>query len=257
MKDLLSIGIDCGSTACKAAVFNGTDVIWTTVVPTGWNPKETGYNLWRKILKEHDIAETEQICTVTGYGRVNMNFSNYSLSEITCHGLGADFLCPGVHTIIDIGGQDCKVIEMLDGSITQFQMNDRCAAGTGRFVEMAMNRLGITLQDLDGIADAHEEICKITSMCAVFAESEMISSLASGYSRESILRGVLFSVCERAAVLCSRISVSEPVLMTGGLAYSKKLISVLSETLNIEIHTSKLSQSAGAIGAAIYGYLKQ
>ena len=256
MSKLLSIGIDCGSTACKAAVFDGTKILHTTVVPTGWNPRETGLQLYQSLLDQYQISQEKSVCTVTGYGRVNMDFASYSLSEITCHGIGGHYLLPGVQTIIDIGGQDCKVMELSHGQVLDFQMNDRCAAGTGRFVEMAIHRLGISLDSLNNIDDDIEE-CKITSMCAVFAESEIISALAGGYSRESILSGVLTSVCQRVAVLTGKLTISDPVLLTGGLATSTKLLKVLSDTLHVEVQSSPLSQLAGAIGASIHGFSKQ
>ena len=143
----------------------------------------------------------------TGYGRVGIDFADKAVTEITCHGLGAEYLSHGVHTVIDIGGQDSKVMSVEKGKVVSFQMNDKCAAGTGRFLEMSAHRLGIDLSDFPSLLKSGK-CCSLSSMCAVFADSEIVSLLAAGKSREEIAGGIVQSMVARVMALAARIEMS-------------------------------------------------
>jgi len=190
----------------------------------------------------------------TGYGRIALPFIDKAVTEITCHGKGAHFIDPSIRTVIDIGGQDSKVIKLDEkGNIIDFLMNDKCAAGTGRFLQVMSTTLGIDVSELSDIAYGATPQ-NINSMCTVFAESEIISLMASGASKESIAAGLLQSVCKKTYSLVSRVGVSERVFFSGGVSRNYLLKELLSEKFNIEIISSELSQFLGAIGASIIGY---
>lgn len=243
------LGLDSGSTACKGVLMQDGKILKTHIAATGWDPRQSAYTVMEVLLAGLDAPEKDISVAATGYGRNLVDFAAVSITEITCHAMGAEFLFPGVRTIIDVGGQDCKAISVKDGKVLGFQMNDKCAAGTGRFLEMTAARLGVGLSEFQNLLDAGES-CTIGSMCAVFAESEMISLLASGQSRESIAGGVVQSIAARAAALAARIQMASPVLITGGLSALEGLRYALAEKLETEVHTLPMAQYAGAIGAA-------
>ncbi len=250
-----SVGIDCGSTACKAALIRDGQVAATSIRPTGWNPRESAELSLAELLRQTGIARDEVSVTATGYGRAGITFADKSVTEITCHALGAHHLLPGVRTVVDIGGQDCKVIALADGKVKSFQMNDKCAAGTGRFLEMTAIRFGVDLDELQTLLTS-PEYCAINSTCAVFAETEIVSLLAAGESREAIAGGVMRSIATRAVSLAARVEMSPPVLLTGGLARIKYLREILTELLACPVATSPHAQYAGAIGAAMISSAK-
>ncbi|WP_407856526.1 acyl-CoA dehydratase activase [Enterococcus hailinensis] len=193
----------------------------------------------------------------TGYGR-KLIPADLVVTEITCHGKGAEYLFPGVTQVIDIGGQDCKTIQLNGkGSVTEFSMNDRCAAGTGRFVEVMMRTLGEEIADLDTFVQAATPIT-INSMCTVFAESEVISLISKGEEREDIALGVLHSIAQRISSQYSKLRPKhgETILFTGGLSKSTAFSEVLANYVLAPVQTDELSQFAGAIGAAQIGIKK-
>lgn len=246
------IGIDCGSAACKGvSLLEGTPTSFCTK-PTGWNPKETARLILEELLKNSKLCRDEVLVVATGYGRVGIDFADHTVTEITCHALGAEYLLPGVKTVIDIGGQDSKVIEVNRGKVLSFQMNDKCAAGTGRFLEMSAHRMGVDLSEFSALLDSGKS-CALSSMCAVFADSEIVSLLALGKTREEIAGGIVQSVAARAAALAARIQVNSKVLLTGGLSGLEGLRKALEKQLTITVENSAYSRYAGAIGAAIVG----
>ncbi len=268
----ITAGIDCGSAACKGVLMRGGAIIAKAVRPTGWNPRETAEGLLRELLLQGGLAgeaaassgeplplpspdkealEQAGITVVaTGYGRVAIPFAARTVTEITCHSRGAEYLLPGVGTVIDIGGQDSKAISLHNGKVLAFQMNDKCAAGTGRFLEMSAARMGVTLAELDGLLQSGES-CRLSSMCAVFADSEIVSLLAAGKSRQEVAGGVIDAVAGRAAALAARVEVRPPLLLTGGLGELEGLRKALAAQLSCRVETSPLSRFAGAIGAAL------
>lgn len=246
------IGIDCGSAACKGILLQDGNVAAACVRPTGWSPKETAEEVLSELLGPSGPGRPDAYIVATGYGRVGIDFADKTVTEITCHALGAEYLRPGVRTVIDIGGQDSKVISVEDGKVASFQMNDKCAAGTGRFLEMSAQRMGVDLEGFSRLLDAGKS-CSLSSMCAVFADSEIVSLLAAGKSREEVAGGVAEVVVKRAIALAARVEVRPPVLLTGGLADLKGLRAELERQLGLTVEASPLSRFAGALGAACKG----
>lgn len=244
------IGIDCGSTACKGVLLIEGTLAFSCIKPTGWNPKESARLVMEELLKNAELCREDVGVVATGYGRVGIDFSDRTVTEITCHALGAGYLLPDVRTVIDIGGQDSKVIAVKDSRVVSFQMNDKCAAGTGRFLEMSAHRMGVDVSEFSTFLKA-EKSCSISSMCVVFADSEIISLMADGKTREEIAGGIVKAVASRAAALAARIEVCPKVLLTGGLSGLEGIRKSLENQLNIPIETSIYSQYAGAIGAAL------
>jgi len=252
---VISIGIDVGSVAAKAAAYDGEKIIATALLPTGWSPKESGGQLLKEIMVGLNITR-DDISTIvgTGYGRVSLSFIDKKVTEITCHGRGAHYIDPNIRTVIDIGGQDSKVIKLNDkGAVIDFLMNDKCAAGTGRFLQVMANALEVDVGDLSELASSTEP-ANINSMCTVFAESEVVSLMAEGASKEAIASGLLHSVCNKTYSLASKIGVENRVFFSGGVSRNKKLGQLLSNKLGIDIISTDESQFLGAIGAAIIGH---
>lgn len=249
------IGIDSGSTTTKGVIYDGRQITHTLIMPTSYNPRQTMETLSHEL---HRIsgAEIPYPVFTTGYGRDLLAQKVQSITEITCHGAGAYHLNPQTTTVLDIGGQDSKVIKLdANGNVIDFLMNDKCAAGTGRFIEVIMRTLHKDLIEIDDFAFTHDPI-KISSMCAVFAESEVISLLAKGVEPADIALGILDSICERSSHFVKRLSQETPVFFSGGLAQSNKIKSRLELHLGVPVFTHDKSQYVGAIGAAVLGYKK-
>ena len=193
----------------------------------------------------------------TGYGRNSlMNYADKQMSELSCHAKGAHFLFPEVHTVIDIGGQDVKVLQIEDGIMTNFAMNDKCAAGTGRFLDVMARVLEVDVKDLGRLGAMSTKYVGISSTCTVFAESEVISQLSMGTDKCDIINGIHKSVAGRVAGLAHRIGVRDQVVMTGGVAQNQGVVKALQDELGHEIHTSPLTQYNGALGAALFAFDK-
>lgn len=252
---MISIGIDMGSVAAKAVAFDGKEIISKTILPTGWSPKETGEKILNNLIHSAGINHN-QIKTIvgTGYGRVSLPFVEKRITEITCHGKGAYFLDSTIRTIIDIGGQDSKVIQIDEkGAVLDFIMNDKCAAGTGRFLQVMANALGLDVSELSNIAEGAVPQ-SISSMCTVFAESEIISLMAEGATKESIAAGLLQSVVTRTCSLVCKLNVQENIFFSGGVSKNPLLRDMLSKKLGMKIYYSDYAQYIGAIGAAVLGF---
>ncbi len=246
------IGIDAGSTMTKGVLWQD-GMLATAMEPTGWSPKqavETILGQWREAYQFKD----EDICLVaTGYGRIAISQAVKTVTEITCHGQGARYLHPAVRTVIDIGGQDSKVIALdAQGQVKDFMMNDKCAAGTGKFLQVTTAALGEELSNLDQMIDKAEAIA-INSMCTVFAESEIIGLLAQNKPKSGILKGVLASIAQKVKTMVAKVHLEEDVFFSGGLAQSQLIAKIFSETLECQIYRSPLGVYTGAIGAALIG----
>jgi predicted CoA-substrate-specific enzyme activase len=241
-------GIDIGSTASKTVILEDHQVKEFFTLPTGWNGREAAEAIYRR-LTELGIAD-HMCCAATGYGRVCVEFADKAVTEITCHGKGAWALFHTNGTIIDVGGQDTKIITVEDGQVSDFLMNDKCAAGTGKFIEVMATRLGASLEELYQLAEAGEPLA-ISAMCTVFAESEVIGHIGSGAKREDIAAGIVDSVASRVANLCIRHGIKGKVFLTGGLCDSPYFLNVLSEKLACEVRTHPFARYAGALGAAL------
>lgn len=243
------IGIDIGSTAAKVSVFNEDEMIENFTMATGWSSIETSKTIEEK-LSTMEIKIEESKVIATGYGRVSVPYADKTVTEITCHGMGTQYLLGETCTIIDIGGQDTKIISLEDGRVVDFTMNDKCAAGTGKFLELMGNTLGVSILDLAEMALVGEDI-SINSMCTVFAESEVISLIGKGTSREDISRGIINSITGRVYSMIHKHGKSDVVYLTGGLCEVGPFIELLSLKLDTKVKTNPLARYAGSIGAAI------
>ncbi len=246
---MYKIGIDIGSTAAKVSVFNQDDLKDNFTLPTGWSSIETSKTIEKK-LDEMGVGLANSKVVATGYGRISVPYADKTITEITCHGKGAYYLLGRDCTVVDIGGQDTKVISIEGGRVSNFTMNDKCAAGTGRFLDLMANSLGVAVDDLAQMALKGNDI-SITSMCTVFAESEVISLIGKGTPREDIARGIVNSILGRVSTMLHKHGMGSTVYLTGGLCEVAPFIQLLSEKIGQEVLTSKDARYAGSIGAAL------
>lgn len=247
-------GIDIGSVTAKTVILDRTKKILAySIVEEGIVNEESAILSLKKALDEAGLTdEMVEILITTGYGRDLVKFRNKSFSEISCHAKGAYFLQPEAKTIIDIGGQDSKVIALdSDGKVKAFQMNDKCAAGTGRFLEVMSRALNLSLSSMGEIAANSQCPCQVSSMCTVFAESEIISLAAQGFSKSDIIAGLYESIARRTLSLMSSLPVQPKVIMSGGVAKNTQLVKVLERITNTEIIVPQEPQIVGALGAAL------
>lgn len=243
------IGIDIGSTAAKVVVIGEKELEF--VMPTGWSGKETAKIIRDRLLSSDiDVESEESKVVATGYGRVAVDYADKVITEITCHGRGGRELGSDDCAVIDVGGQDTKVIILSRGNVSDFLMNDKCSAGTGKFLEIMANRLGVTLEELFDLAAAGE-ILSISSLCTVFAESEVISYIGEGKAREDIAAGVIDSVAAKVAQLAQRKELPEQVILTGGLSQGTYFAECLSRKIGRTVQTTEYGKYAGALGAAL------
>lgn len=243
------IGIDIGSTAAKSTIFEEDNLLTSFIIPTGWSSIETSKTIEEK-LGELGININESKIIATGYGRISVPYANKTITEITCHGKGAYYLLGKDCTVIDIGGQDTKIITIKNDRVTNFTMNDKCAAGTGRFLELMANSLGVGLTELGEMALKGNDI-SITSMCTVFAESEVISLIGQGTPREDISRGIINSITGRVSSMLHKHGINDTIYLSGGLCEVNPFVELLSNKLDKEVITSPQARFAGSIGAAL------
>jgi len=251
---LIYIGIDIGSTASKVAVMGDKEMKF--VLPTGWSSKETILTIKEKLFENGIDVQSDNVKVVaTGYGRVAVDFADHVITEITCHARGGREMAGDDCTIIDVGGQDTKIIIVQNGMVADFLMNDKCSAGTGKFLEIMANRLGVTLQELFELAKKGT-VLPISSLCTVFAESEVINYVGEGRKREDIAAGVVDSVANKVAQLAQRKTLSGTVILTGGLSFSEYFTEILSKKIKHELKATADGRYAGAIGAALLAKAK-
>lgn len=243
-------GIDIGSTASKVVVLDEENIVDYFVLPTSWSSKETAREIAHRLNSGGHCVGDDMGIVATGYGRVAVDYAHKTITEITCHGKGGQYLLGRDCTIIDIGGQDTKVITVEGSMSTSFLMNDKCSAGTGKFLEIMANRLGVDLPELFTLA-AEGTPLAISSMCTVFAESEVISHIGAGERRTDIAAGVVESVVNKVAGLCARHTMKGDILLTGGLCDSPYLVEQLSYKLKCPVYTHAMGRYAGALGAAL------
>ena len=254
---MYTLGIDIGSTTSKCAVIKDGKELVAHSLQTGGlgtgGPEEAMAQLWQSCgLTRQDMA----CAFVTGYGRKNYEGADGEISELTAHALGGRFVFPDLRTVIDIGGQDAKVIALSpSGKMVNFVMNDKCAAGTGRFLDVMASTL--RLDALDTEAAKATAPAAISSTCTVFAESEVISQLANGVKRPDLVAGICRSVASRVAALARRAGVTERVCLSGGVAQNDAVRQALSDELNVPVSVDPLAQYFGAIGAALWAYKQQ
>jgi predicted CoA-substrate-specific enzyme activase len=250
---MITIGLDIGSVAAKGVLLKEGQ-LYSQMIPTGWSPRNAGKQLIDQLLQytgfgHHDVHNI----IVTGYGRVSVRTASRTVTEIKCHARGVAELYPQVRTIIDIGGQDSKVIQVDSrGRVVDFVMNDKCAAGTGRFLQVMANALGMDVSEL-GDNENLEQAVTINSMCTVFAESEIIGMLAQEISKDSIVAGLHRSIGKRVAAMVRRLGINGEVAFTGGVAMNKGVKRALEEELGCQLLVPEACQFTGALGAALLG----
>ena len=250
------MGIDVGSTASKCVIMkDGQEIVAKSLVPVGTGTSGPARAIAEVLDNAKMTREQMDFVLATGYGRNSLDgLADLQMSELSCHAKGATYLFPDVHTVVDIGGQDVKVIEIENGMMKNFVMNDKCAAGTGRFLDVMARVLEVRVEDLGDLGDKSTKEIGISSTCTVFAESEVISQLAKGTDKRDIINGIHRSVASRVVGLAHRIGVRDEVVMTGGVAQNYGVVEALQKELGHEIHTSPLTQYNGALGAALFAY---
>ena len=257
MSEIFTLGIDVGSTASKCIILkDGKEIVGKSLIDVGAGTSGPSRAI-EAVLEDAGLKKEDMAFTLaTGYGRTSLmdGIADKQMSELSCHAKGAYFLFPKVHTVIDIGGQDVKVLRVEDGVMTNFQMNDKCAAGTGRFLDVMARVLEVEVSDLGRLGAMSKKQVGISSTCTVFAESEVISQLSMGTDKCDIIAGIHRSVAHRVTGLAHRIGVVPDVVMTGGVAQNQGVVDALEAELGVKICTSPLTQYNGALGAALMAY---
>lgn len=251
---MIVAGCDVGSLTGKAVILKDGEILSFSIVPTTPKPERTAQNAMNEALKKVKLSlDNIEYIVGTGYGRVKIPFANSETSELTCHGKGAHSFVPSIRTIIDVGGQDCKVIKVdKNGKILDFAMNDKCAAGTGRFLEVMARTLELKLEELGPISLQSKNQAKITAQCSVFAETEVVSLMADGVEVPDIVAGIHDAIASRIMSLVYRVGLEEDLTITGGVAKNIGVVAYLEKRMGI--NTQKLPvdpQIIGALGAAL------
>ncbi|MFW9895251.1 MAG: acyl-CoA dehydratase activase [Candidatus Thorarchaeota archaeon] len=247
------VGIDIGSLATKVALIDQGNLLDFRTERSTFDFKRIGHKLFTDVLKTNNLSRDEVFLMSTGYGRNTIDFADDRITEITAHAKGVQFFFNEAHSVIDIGGQDSKaiLISQKTGNVIDFQMNDKCAAGTGRFLEVMANALEVPIEEIGQLALDSSNPASISSTCTVFAESEVISLFAKGTRKENIAAGIHKSIARRVAGMAKRIGVAPLLVFCGGVAKNVAVKKFLEEELGFEIVTPDQPQLTGAIGAAL------
>jgi (R)-2-hydroxyacyl-CoA dehydratese activating ATPase len=253
---MITAGVDIGSTASKSVVLKDGKILAQLIGPSTTNPARTAEEIFAASLKAAGVKKDEVAFVVgTGYGRAQVPFANENISELSCHGRGAHFFIPACRTVLDIGGQDTKVISIdHDGNLLDFAMNDKCAAGTGRFLEMMCRVLGLNLDQLGEMHFQPGEPAVIGNMCSVFAESEVINLVNEGAPLPGIIKGLHQSLASRVVSLLKRVGIDPEVVITGGVAKNRGVIDAIESRLSLKLTRFPDGvdpQIMGALGAAM------
>ena len=255
---MISAGLDIGSLTTKCAFYDGKKMFSFYISRSGHEFERAGKEVYKTALENANLKESDIGFLIgTGYGRSSINFSDKTITEISCHGKGAHyFLGEEVKTVIDIGGQDSKAISLGKvGKVLDFQMNDKCAAGTGRFIEVMQHALNVeTIDKMGELSLKSKDPAQISSMCTVFAESEVISLFAKGVSKENIIGGIHKSIAKRVCGMAKRISIREKVAFCGGVAKNIGVHKAIEDELKTKVLIPEEPQINGAIGAAILAW---
>lgn len=250
---MITAGIDIGSLTAKCALMRGGELIAYRIIRVSPDLEETARKVFEETLRAAGI-EKEEVGRViaTGYGRNKVIFADKKVTEISCHAKGALYFIPTAKTVVDIGGQDSKVIAIENGRVVEFVMNDKCAAGTGRFLEVMAAALNLKVEELGDVAEKAEKATKISSTCTVFAESEVISHLASGEKVEDIVAGIHEAIASRIAAMARRVKIEPDIVLTGGVAKNRAMKKALEREFGMEIKLPPEPQIVGAVGAALF-----
>jgi predicted CoA-substrate-specific enzyme activase len=250
---MIAVGIDAGSATTKAVLVKDGKMEGYVIHPTAFDFLSAAEKAYTDLLAVNGIDKKDVSGVFgTGYGRNGIKFANKAISEITAHALGVYHLKPDIEGIIDIGGQDSKVITMNKGKVTEFLMNDKCAAGTGKFLEYTAKALEVPIEDLGRLALASKKPADITSMCTVFAESEVISLRSRGLTKEDIAAGLIESIARRVAVMGRQLGLNKNVAFVGGVAKNAGIKAALEKELGVTLYVPPEPQITGALGAALY-----
>jgi predicted CoA-substrate-specific enzyme activase len=250
-----TVGVDIGSLVTKIVLLKDTKLIDYIIDRSSFQFNEVGNQLLHKLLTKHNLKRDEIARIIsTGYGRHVLKIADDQVTEISAHARGVLYYFPNVSSIIDIGGQDSKVIKIRNGKVIDFQMNDKCAAGTGRFLEVMANALDVRLEDLGYMALGSKTPEKVSSTCTVFAESEVISLFSQGAKKENIAMGIHISIAKRVGAMAKRINVQPPLVFCGGVAWNSAVKKALESELGFAIEVPDNPQITGALGAALLGY---
>ena len=257
----IGAGVDVCSTQTKAVLLADNakvEIVARALIDTGANVRKAAEDAFEKCCQIAGIATSEVGFVVgTGYGRYKISFGQAQITEISCHARGAHFLCPGTRTVIDMGGQDAKAISVgPSGEVLDFVMNDKCAAGTGRFLANAADVMGITLDEVGPLSLKATRPVKIATVCTVFVESDILSYLAQGKRAEDILGGVHLAIAKRTISLARRVSIEPEIAMTGGVARNPGMVHALEEVLQRKLLVSPDAHFMGAVGAALFALEK-
>jgi predicted CoA-substrate-specific enzyme activase len=255
---ILSVGVDIGSLETKIVVLDDNKILGYRVGRSTFDFKRVGNNLFNELLDEHNLKKNDVFVMSTGYGRNTVSFADDRITEITAHARGVQYFYPEAHSVIDIGGQDSKaiVISNKTGNVIDFNMNDKCAAGTGRFIEVMAGALEVPIQQIGELALKSQNPASISSTCTVFAESEVISLFAKGSKKEDIAAGIHKSIAKRVAGMAKRIGVAPLLVFCGGVAKNIAVKKFLEQELGFEIvipviNGKSRAQLTGALGAAL------
>lgn len=256
METVYTLGIDIGSTASKCVILaDGKEIVSKSLIAVGAGTSGPQRAIEEVLHAAGKTKEDMKFILATGYGRNSLaDFADHQMSELSCHAKGAAFLFPEVHTVIDIGGQDVKILRVENGAMTNFQMNDKCAAGTGRFLDVMARVLEVKVSELGELGSKSTKHVGISSTCTVFAESEVISQLSQQTNKCDIINGIHESVAGRVAGLAHRVGIQDQVVMTGGVAQNTGVVKALEQQLGHTVYTSPLTQYVGALGAALFAY---
>lgn len=252
-------GVDVGSTQSKAVVMEESrGIIGRAIVDTGANVTRAAENAFHLACRQSCIPPHDVGYVVgTGYGRYKITFGNTQMTEISCHARGAHYIFPNTRTVIDMGGQDSKAISVgADGEVLDFVMNDKCAAGTGRFLSNAADVMGIGLDEVGPLSLQGTRPVKIATVCTVFVESDILSYLSMGKKPEDILRGVHLAIAKRTISLARRVAIEPEITMTGGVARNSGMVCALEDVLGVKLQVSPDAHFIGAIGAALFALEK-
>jgi predicted CoA-substrate-specific enzyme activase len=250
---MITAGIDIGSVSTEMVALRDGEVLGYRIISTGSSSRRAAESVIEELC--HDtglvIADFDSVVT-TGYGRKSTDLKARHVTELSCHARGAWHRNQAVKTVIDIGGQDSKVIRVgKGGRSVDFVMNDKCAAGTGRFLEVMAHALDVKVEELGPIALSAQGSVQISSMCTVFAESEVVSLIAEGHARDLIIRGIMDSIAARVVGMAHRVGLDPPVLLTGGVAMNGGVVLALREKLGVDIEVPENPQIIGALGAGL------
>jgi predicted CoA-substrate-specific enzyme activase len=246
-------GVDIGSTMTKVVLMDKSDNLLSTIKgPTGPEHRQLANEVMREALEQANLQIDDiSYIVATGYGRLNVPFADSQITELSCHARGVSSLFPNARTAIDIGGQDAKCMKINNGRLTAFVMNDKCAAGTGRFLEVTATTLGVRLEDMGDIASKATKKIQISNLCTIFAQQEVVAFLSRGEKLENIIAGLHDALASRIAALARRLGIEPDLVLTGGVAKNNGMVRAMKDSLGCELLVPDEPLLTGALGAAI------